>query len=526
VASEEEASAGWPGTWGRLLGPVLFLLIWLGPAPEGLSPPAQRLAAVTVLMAVFWATQALPINVTSLVPVVAFPALGIQSASDVSRSYMTDSSFLYLGGFIVALGIEKWGLHRRIALHVISRLGSSPPRIVLGFIVATFGISMWISNTASTLLMLPIAMALLSAVSSTLEEEFGSISSEARQSIDSLGLAVALSIAYAASLGGLTTLVGTPTNIAAAQIWAEQFPDQPRFSAGQWILMWLPYGLMMAGLVWLLLGWRLPTPDEFRKLGTQFFRERLKLLGPSTRGERWMMLVFGVTAILWLSRTGLSFGETTILPGWDRLTVAWLSSLDTDAKRLGDYINDSTVGIAMALAMFAIPVTPRPAGGYDRLMDWKTVERLPWGILLLFGGGFAIAGAFTSTGLSDWVGASVAASWHDLPPWVLLLSVCLLMTFLTEFTTNVATVNAILPILAGIAVTLEIDPRIIMLPAAIAASCAFMLPIGTPPNAIVFGSGQVPMSAMLRTGLVLNIVGAVLLWAWVQFVIIPVWGWN
>jgi len=525
-ASGEETTPGWLGHAGRFGGLVLFLIIWLSPGPEGLNPAAQRLAAVAVLMAAYWTTQALPIAATSLLPLVLFPLLGIESARNVSQAYLSDSSFLYLGGFVVALGIERWGLHRRIALHVVARVGSGPRQLVLGFLTATFGLSMWISNTATTLLMLPIAMAMLAALETAAAEGRERDVGIDRRNFEHLAQSVLLATAYAASIGGFTTLVGTPTNIAFAEIWQRQFPDEPSFSAGQWILMWLPFGLIMMFVTWGLLCWNLKTPTGFERLGKDFFRERLRQLGTPTTGERWMMVMFGLLATLWVSRTGLTLGETPFIPGWNQWAAAWLESLGTDGKKLGDYINDSTVGMGIALLMFAIPVHRSPAGHVEWLMDWTTVQRLPWGILFLFGGGFAVAGAFETTGLATWTGSLVSSTWKDQSDGILVLSSAFMMTFLTEFTSNVATVNAILPILSGVAESLQVDPRMLLIPAAISASCGFMLPAGTPPNAIVFGSGRVRIGSMVSYGLVLNLLGVVLMAAYVLLVLVPVWGWG
>eukprot|EP00456_Euglypha_rotunda_P004141 TRINITY_DN106_c0_g1_i1.p2 TRINITY_DN106_c0_g1~~TRINITY_DN106_c0_g1_i1.p2 ORF type:complete len:535 (+),score=146.68 TRINITY_DN106_c0_g1_i1:4524-6128(+) len=501
---------------GRWLGLALALGILLLPTAAGLAPAGQRLAAVVTLMAVWWVTQAMPVAVTSLLPLALFPTLGIQPAKAVSQSYLSDSSFLYLGGFIIALGIERWGLHRRIALITVAAVGTSPKRIVLGFLLATFCLSMWISNTATTLLMLPIATALLATL-----ERLHLIPAEGSESPVELvrrqdpefkhfALALTLGIAYAASIGGLATLVGTPTNIAFVNIWKSQFPNEPTISAGQWMLTWAPFGFVFLMFTWMVLVWGMRVPAGFEGLDRSFFLKRIRELGHMHLAEWIMLALFIMTALLWILRTDFRLGEPVLLPGWNRITGLWLQGWGISPKESLEYISDATVGMAVAALMFVIPVGRGHKGQTQFLMDWETASKLPWDILLLFGGGFAIASAFESTKLSVWVGEVFSHFAAGQPVWVLVAAVCLLLTFLTEFTSNVATVNAVLPIIAAASIALKIDPRLLMIPATISASCAFMLPIGTPPNAIVCGTGRIRMGQMAGYGLILNLSGVVL----------------
>jgi len=492
----------------QLIGFALFFLILFAPTPLGMNPVAQRLAAVTALMAVLWLSQAIPIAATSLIPLVAFPLLGIESAASVSKAYMSSSVFLFLGGFVIALGIEKWNLHRRVALHIVRTLGSNPSRIVLGFMLATAFLSMWISNTASTLLMLPIGLALLSSF-----RELSSDDAQSESALESFSVILMLGIAYSASIGGFTTLVGTPTNVQFAQIWTQQFPDQPEISAGEWMMAVVPIGAIFLLICWRVLIWRLPTIPGSENFNRQFFSERIRELGKVSRPEKMMMAIFVTTAALWIFRKPLQFGGDPTLPGWSSFTQQWLIGWGVAADDAANFVHDSTVAMGMALLMFFIPAKRNENREMQYLMDWKTAETLPWGILLLIGGGFAIAGAFSSTGLSVWMGDTFAEKVSTWPPILLVGSTCLLMTFLTELTSNVATVSAVLPVLAEVSTRLEIDPRLLMIPAAISTSCAFMLPIATPPNAIVFGSGKIPMGKMVRYGLVLNLVGVLLITA-------------
>lgn len=539
------------GKWG---GVLLFLLVLFLPRPAGMTPAAQRMAAVTVLMAVWWLAQALPLAATSLVPLVAFPLLGIQPAREVSKAYIDHNVFLFLGGFIVALGIEKWGLHRRMALHIVRLLGTGLKQVVLGFMAATAFLSMWISNTASTLLMLPIGLAMIASLRefaggetvSELRPESGSPLSngahgeQLQQRADHFAAVLMIGIAYAASIGGFTTLVGTPTNVTFLGIWSEQFPARrypqvPEISAGEWMLAVFPVGLLLLLCAWGVLTRGLPSRLGTVPLSRRFFSERLRALGPPTTAERRMLAVFVITAALWIFRKPLTLGGVQLLPGWGDLWTGLLSADGAVGRLFGGWdiesrgIHDSTVALGMALLMFLIPAHRKeernPAevrtGRTDYLMDWKTAEDLPWGILLLIGGGFAIAGGFQSTQLADWIGGRFAEAVSGWPVWLLVAGICLLLTFLTELTSNVATVSTLMPILAGTALRLEVDPRLLMIPAVLSASCAFMLPIATPPNAIVFGSGRIRMGQMAAYGLVLNVIGVVVISVSTLFLLAP-----
>jgi solute carrier family 13 (sodium-dependent dicarboxylate transporter), member 2/3/5 len=513
----EETVPEWLSRCGLVAGVLLFILIWSWPTPAGMQPAGQRLAAVATLMGIFWVTQALPIEVTSLLPLAMFPLLGIMSAKAVGQAFFSDSSFLYLGGFLLALGIERWGLHRRLALLVVWVTGTQPRQIVLGFMLATFGISMWISNTAATLLMLPIGLALLS----TLEPASGEPTTRRHPGHQHLGMALTLGIGYAATWGGMATLVGTPTNIVLVEVLQRQFPEAPRLSAGQWMATWTPFSLAMLLFTWGLLTFRQPKlPPMASQLSRGVIREQLRLLGPLRSGELWMLVLFGLTAMLWIFRTPFRLGETPLLPGWNQWAADWLTTLRVQGPKL-DWVNDSTVAMTMAILLFLIPVRTARHEPWQRLMDWQTAARLPWGILLLFGGGFAIADAAQATGLAEWLGQWLATTAGRAPIWLLIVLLCALVTVLSEFTSNVATANALLPMIAGLAVALGMDPRVLMIPATVAASCGFMLPIGTPPNAIVFGSGRIRLQQMAGFGLVLDVVSVLVLAAATYLLLIP-----
>lgn len=537
---------------GRISTVIIFLAILFCPAPAELPLNAWRLVAVTMAMAVLWFTQGIPIPATGLIPLVAYPLLGIQKADDVSKSYIDSNIWLSLGGFIIALGIERWGLHRRLALQVLRVLGTSPRRLVLGFMVATGFISMWISNTAATLMMLPIGLALIR----TLEEVASSSSTNlpsteagkknvsllgSGDSRPTLGTAdlllkpdmswlpllapvLLMGIAYAASIGGIVTPIGTPTNVAFLGIWKKQFPQAPEIPSGQWIFAFLPCGVLMLLSTWLVLSWKLPFQTQQTWLTRDFFRRRLEKLGWPGRGEIWMFTIFLTTSLLWIFRTDFRLGEQTLIIGWGRLLEILLTTMGWEGSFRASHLHDATVSIGMCLLMFWIPIEKDVQNKTVFLMDWKTAEKLPWGLILLFGGGFAMAGAFESTGLATWIGKHLSAFLPAHSPWLWVTVVTLALVFLTEFTSNVATVNMFLPLLAGLSLSLGCDPRLLMLPATIATSLGFMMPAGTPPNAIAFGTGRVRMDQMVKYGFILNLVGCVIVIITTMFWVVPVMG--
>jgi solute carrier family 13 (sodium-dependent dicarboxylate transporter), member 2/3/5 len=515
---------------GLLIGPALFGAILLMPLPAGMSVEARRLLATTALMSAWWLTQAIPIAATSLVPIVMFPLLGIQSPDTVSSAYINKLVFLFLGGFIIALGIERWGLHQRIALHIVRILGTSLRRVILGFMVATAFLSMWISNTASTLLMTPIAVALVISLQDALagREGVASSSDPGESRIDRngplgpFGISLMLGIAWSASIGGMTTLVGTVTNVQFVSLWESRFADGPQISAGGWLAAFGPIGIVMILVTWWILTFRMPTPGK-DAVNRQFFSERLKAIGKPTRSEYLMFGIFLATAMLWTFRRPLEFGDVTLVGGWESVVKWFLFDVLQANEEIypKGFVHDSTVAVLMAILMFVLPGERTSDGQSQRLMDWQTAQRLPWAILLLVGGGFAIASAFQETGLAEWVGDAFAGTVHGWPIWALVAAICFMLTFLTEFATNVVVVSVLMPVLAEASLKLNIDPRLIMLPAAASASCAFMLPIGTPPNAIVFSSGVLSMGDMARKGVLLNLIGVALLTLATVFYLVP-----
>lgn len=446
------------------------------------------MAGVAVLMAIWWMTEAIPLAATSLIPLLLLPLTGILSAADTVQSYLNSTILLYLGGFLIALAMERWNLHRRIALTIISRVGARPASLVLGFMIATAVLSMWISNTATSVMMLPIGLAIVGQI----EDAF-----DAQQSRP-LAVGLMLGIAYAASVGGCATLVGTPTNLAFASVYQATFPDAPAISFGQWFIFGLPFSITLLAIIWLAITrvfWRV---DGRIRLESKAVRTQLAALGPMRREETCIVAVFASAALLWIFRQDLELGIFTV-KGWSSL-ASWLQRAD-----------DGTVAIGLALVLFLIPGGHGESRG--RLLEADVFQKVPWGIILLFGGGFALAAGFKSSGLSAHLADQFGSAEH-MPAWVIVGLVCLVINFLTELTSNTATAQMFLPVLAAWAIGHEVEPLYVMIPATLSASMAFMLPVATPPNAIVFSSGRLSIRDMARTGLLLNLISVVLITLW------------
>jgi sodium-dependent dicarboxylate transporter 2/3/5 len=494
LMNQSETDKGLRPVIGLYLGPLLFIIFLLLPVPGDLNPSAMRMAAVAALMAVWWITEVIPIPATALLPLPLFPLLGILSARETPLSYADRMIYLFFGGFLIAIAMQKVGLHRRIALHIIRVIGGSPSRLVLGFMVASAFLSLWISNTATTMMMLPIGMAVVIQMAET----EGADKEQATVFRENFGLTLMLAIAYSASIGGVGTLVGTPPNIVMAGFVKKLFPQAPEINFLQWMLLGLPLVILFIPIVWQILI-RRGSPVPVRQLaafdqasGADYIKTQLRGLGPMRWGEKAVLTVFCMTALGWIFRRPINLGFYTTwgLTDWCPL------------------IDDSTVAMTMGCLLFLLP--GEKGGGKRFLMDWKTVrEGMPWGILILFGGGFALAKGMEATGLALWLGERL--EWlQNVPVWVMIFCTCLMLTFLTEITSNTATTTMLIPVLAAAAVAMGTHPFLLMIPATISASCAFMLPVATPPNAIVFGSGWVRIPQMARIGLWLNLIGAVL----------------
>ena len=470
---------------GLVLGPFLFavtLFLNLDPA----NPTVTRMAAVAVLMATWWITDAIPLSATALLPLVLYPLLGIMKTRDCAPIYVNSTIFLFIGGFMIAVTMEKWRLHKRIALWVIRRIGGGPARIILGFMVAAAFLSMWISNTATAIMMVPIAMAIILQ----LEERYGI------KACHSFTVALMLGIAYACSLGGMATLVGTPPNLSFARIFEITFPDAEPIAFGQWLVMAFPITLVMLALVWLLLTRVFFRFSKSFDVDRNVVKREYAALGKISFEERAVLAVFAATAIGWIFREDLVLGILTI-PGWSRLVPR------------ADLIDDATVAVAMAMILFFIPTrSPKAAG--PTVMGVDVFGRIPWHIVLLFGGGFALAQGFRQTGLSEFIGVRFAGL-EGVPPVVMIALTCTGLTFLTELTSNTATTEMILPILASVAVAIKVNPLLLMIPATLSASCAFMMPVATPPNTIIFGSGRITIAEMAKVGIIINLIGVLVI---------------
>lgn len=476
---------------GFFLGLIVFFVI-LFLIPSGVMPEkAKRMVAISLLMAIWWITEAIPIPVTALLPIPMFPLLKIMKTNEVTINYGHHLVFLFLGGFIIALTIERWNLHKRIALVVINLIGSNARLIILGFMIATAFLSMWISNTATTMMMLPIGLAVISQISENNEQQ------KFLKGKDNFALALMLAIAYSASIGGISTLIGTPPNVVFIGMLKSNFPNAPEISFLQWMLFALPFSLIFLPLAWFYLVFiAAPVQSSSLLLKRKIFQAELRKLGNMSRPEKYTLTVFIITAILWIFRSDINLGSVQIR--------GWASLLN-----LGGYIHDSTVAMTMAILTFIIPV-PSKEGKYQFLMDWNGLAKLPWGILLLFGGGFALAHGFQESELTLWLGEQLSML-HFLPLIIIILIVSAMTTLTTEFASNTAMASTLLPIIAGLAIALDLNPMILMIPVTVSSSTAFMLPVATPPNAIVFGSGYIQIKDMVKIGIFMNLLGLILI---------------
>jgi sodium-dependent dicarboxylate transporter 2/3/5 len=451
------------------LGPVVFVLALILPTPAGLSPDGWHTAGLAGLMAVWWITEAIPIPATALLPLVVLPVAGIGTMRETAAPYASPVIFLFLGGFILAAGLEASGLHRRLALGIIRLAGTTPRRLIAGFMAATAFLSMWISNTATVLMMLPIAVSTLAVVDPDTESPN-----------PHLPIALFLGIAYAANIGGVATLIGTPPNALLAGFMEETCGMTMGFA--QWMTLGLPLVLVAVPICWLLLSRVLfPVGNDTAGHSGEQLAEEWRARGPLSRRERVVAVVTGGTALAWIVRP---------------LLVKWLPGL-----------SDPGIAITGAMLLFLIPVDWKRL---DPVLKWKAVERLPWGILILFGGGISLASAIQRSGLAEWIGAGLTAA-GTWPLIVMVAAITAVIVLLTEITSNTATAATFLPVVAALAVASGLDPLVLAAPAALAASCAFMLPVATPPNAIVYASERVPIVAMLRAGLVLNLMMVLLI---------------
>ncbi len=470
---------------GLILGPILFFLILSFFKPEGLSPQANAVLASTAWIAVWWITEAIPIAITALLPIVLFPLSGALDLSTTTSAFGHKYVFLYLGGFIIAISIEKWNQHRRIALNIINIIGSDVRKIILGFMVATAFLSMWISNTATSVMMLPIGVAIIKQL-----KDNPNTKADENQVF---GKALMLAIAYSASIGGLGTLIGTPPNLVLAGVVSDIYNYEITFL--QWFMFGFPISMVLLFICWKYLT-RFAFKFEQAEFpgGKQEIKRLLKTLGKISYEEKMVSLVFGVTAFCWITRSFLLQG--------------FLPALD-----------DTIIALFFAIVLFLIPSKDNT----ERLINWEEAVKLPWGIILLFGGGMALAQGFETSGLAAWIGGQMT-SFAGVTTILLIFLLIAAVNFLTEITSNLATTAMLLPVLAPMAITVDLHPFVLMVGAAVAASCAFMLPVATPPNAVVFGSGYLRIPDMVSKGVVMNIISIIILTLFVYFVLPELWG--
>lgn len=476
---------------------ALFLFVLMQFLPVFPSESVANMAAIASLMVVLWITQALPLAATALLPLVLFPLMGISSGKVVASVYTNSTIFLFIGGFVLALSMQRWDLHTRIALRIISWFHGSAMLMVLGFMVTAAFLSMWISNTATATMLLPIGLAVYARASENLD------------AADSQKLltALMLGIAYSCSIGGTGTLIGTPPNLAMQRIFEISFPLAPSISFADWLVFAFSLSLSMLLLCWILLSIRY-TGRGFTALS--FSTEELYESShkPMSFEEKTVATVFTLTALGWVFRQDINLGFIS-LPGWSNLFET------------GSMINDGTVAMMAALALFAIPTKNREK--HQRLADAETISSLPWNIVLLFGGGFALAKGFSVSGLAEFVGQQFIGL-QDMNPVNLIAGVSGMVIFLTEVTSNTATAEMLLPLVASIAKSIEINPLLLMLPVTLSASMAFMMPVATPPNAIVFASGKLDIMDMIKTGFILNLFAILLITAVTWFIAPMVFG--
>jgi len=469
---------------GFVLGPALFALLLLAPTPEGLSASGQATAAVTVWVAVWWISEAIPIPATSLLPIVLFPLTGALALAETAPSYADPLIFLFMGGFFLAMAMQRWGLHRRIALQTIRTVGTQPSRIILGFMIATAFLSMWVSNSATVMMMVPIALAVIYQTGDLIDD--AGLGIETGEGEFVFGVALMLCIAYSASVGGVATLIGTPPNLLFAGQAGELFGESIGFAE------WMLYGVPIAavGLIGVYVYvTRLAMTPQFDQLpaGATAINEELERLGTASRQEWLVLVVFVGMASAWIGASLVD--QVGVVPVPDDV--------------------DSLIAVAGAMVLFSVPTTTDD-GDRTFLLDWTNAVDIPWGVILLFGGGLAIAAAFGASGLAVWIGEQLGVL-EGTAMIVILLTVVTVTVFLTEMTSNTATTAMLMPILAGVAVGISVHPFGLMIAAATAASFAFMLPVATPPNAIVFGSGYITIPQMAKVGVGLNILGIALI---------------
>lgn len=468
MESDTKSDYGRRQRTGLFLGPALFILMMLLPAPEGLQPEGWAVAAVAVLMSIWWVSEAIPIPATALLPIILFPVLKVGPVSAATEPFANPLIYLFMGGFIIALAMERTKLHRRIALNVVNMVGTKPTSVIIGFMIAAAFLSMWVSNTATAMMMLPIALSIINLAESDDAMKTGEFKTN-------FAVVMLLCLAYACNLGGIGTLIGTPPNALMAGYMLDNYDIEIGFA--QWMMIGVPIVIVSLPAVFYVLT-RFVYPIRIKSLpgGSEYIKKQIEASGKMSRPEKMVAVVFCLVATMWITRP---------------LLQSYIPNL-----------SDTGIAIFGALLMFLLPKNFKQG---QFILTWEDAKKLPWEVLILFGGGLSLAAAITSTGLAEWIGGNLTVlDWMHI---ILLVMLSLLVIiFLTEVTSNTATAAAFLPILASVAVALGYAPLLLVIPAAIGASCAFMLPVATPPNAIVYGSGLVSIPQMARAGFIFNFI--------------------
>ena len=459
--------------FGLILGPLMFLIILLIAPTNVLNPEAWKVIAVAIWMIIWWITEAAPIPVTALLPIILFPLTGVFTIDEATAPYANKIIFLFMGGFMLGLGMERHNLHKRIALNLIKKTGTNPNGIILGFMLTTAFISMWISNTATTVMMLPIAL----SITQLLE-----INETSNKGKTRFALGLMLAIAYGANIGGTATIIGTPPNVAWVGFMSDMIGYEVTFA--KYLTIGLPICVIMLAITYLIIT-RVMYPSKIKTLSesANIIDDQLQALGKISKPEKYVAIIFVMTALTWILRGSIN---------------SWLNT---------DLLNDSIIAMTGGTLMF---ITPLKLRENKFLMEWEYTSRLPWGILLLFGGGLTLAKAMEKSSIVEFVGESIAGT-GDMNLILLTLGLTAFMLFMTEIMSNVALAVIFVPVVIGISLSLEINPMYLTLPVTLAASYAFMMPISTPPNAIVFSSGMIKMKDMIRAGIVLNVIAIILL---------------
>ena len=456
------------------LGPFIAVGMTFMDIPEGMSAVAFKVAIMGILMAIWWATEAVPIAVTAMLPLVLFPLFGVSSIQDAATPFANKVIYLFLGGFIVAFAMQRWNLHKRIALTILQYVGGDGKSLVAGFMFVSAALSMWVMNTSTTMMLLPIAISVITVINSTNKHISDRESEDFQYSI-------LLGIAYASTIGGMSTLVGTAPNAMMAAFLFETYEIQVNFS--EWMLIGVPLSFVMVPLAWLsLTKWVFHVNFKTNHSGQESLRIMKNDLGVISKPEIRVGIVFLLMALAWILRPLL-------------IKISFLSDLD-----------DSSIAMAGAILLFIIPSGDKED---PLILRWEHLSSLPWSILILFGGGLSLATAVSNSGLAEWIGSNLS-SVGSLPLPLLVMSIAMMIIFLTELTSNIATTATFLPVIGAIAIEMGINPIILAAPVTLAASCAFMLPVATPPNAIVFGSGLLRIPRMIRAGIALNIIGIII----------------